>query len=95
MASATIDKPARWRGTLGVLASARAWIFLFVLLVVFELWSQIAYGTTFVFSAFNLRSVSVFAVAPVLLGLAVLSVASFAKRRRSLQPIDEFPEPSI
>ena len=69
MASATIDKPARWRGTLGVLASARAWIFLFVLLVVFELWSQIAYGTTFVFSAFNLRSVSVFAVAPVLLGL--------------------------
>jgi ribose transport system permease protein len=69
VASATIDKPARWRGTLGVLASARAWIFLFVLLVVFELWSQIAYGTTFVFSAFNLRSVSVFAVAPVLLGL--------------------------
>src|SRR6195952_1189532 len=32
---------------------------------------------------------------PVLLGLAVLSVASFAKRRRRLQPIDEFPEPSI
>jgi predicted ABC-type sugar transport system permease subunit len=69
VASATVDKPARWRGTLAVLASARAWIFLFVLLVVFELWSQIAYGTTFVFSAFNLRSVSVFAVAPVLLGL--------------------------
>ena len=68
MASATIDKPARWRGTLGVLASARAWIFLFVLLVVFELWSQIAYGTTFVFSAFNLRSVSVFAVAPGVVG---------------------------
>ncbi len=32
---------------------------------------------------------------PVLLGLAVLSVASFARRRRGLQPIDEFPEPSI
>jgi predicted ABC-type sugar transport system permease subunit len=69
VASATVDKPARWRGTLSVLASARAWIFLFVLLVVFELWSQIAYDTTFVFSAFNLRSVAVFAVAPVLLGL--------------------------
>jgi MFS family permease len=32
---------------------------------------------------------------PVLLGLAVLSVASFAKRRTKLQVIDEFPEPSI
>jgi hypothetical protein len=31
----------------------------------------------------------------VLLGLAVLMLASFAKRRRRLQPIDEFPEPSI
>jgi MFS family permease len=32
---------------------------------------------------------------PVLLGLAVLTLASFAKRRRRLQSIDEFPEPSI
>jgi MFS family permease len=32
---------------------------------------------------------------PVLLGLAVLTFASFAKRRSSLQAIDEFPEPSI
>jgi predicted MFS family arabinose efflux permease len=32
---------------------------------------------------------------PVLLGLAVLTLASFAKRRRRLQVIDEFPEPSI
>jgi MFS family permease len=32
---------------------------------------------------------------PVLLGLAVLSVASFARRRAKLQIIDEFPEPSI
>jgi MFS family permease len=32
---------------------------------------------------------------PVLLGLAVLMLASFAKRRRRLQPVDEFPEPSI
>src|SRR4051794_34360241 len=32
---------------------------------------------------------------PVLLGLAVLSLASFAKRRRKLQAIDEFPEPNI
>ena len=32
---------------------------------------------------------------PVLLGLAVLAFASFAKRRRRLQAVDEFPDPSI
>jgi hypothetical protein len=32
---------------------------------------------------------------PVLLGLAVLLLASFAKRRASLQAIDEFPDHSI
>ena len=57
------------RRILGALATARAWIFLIVLLIVFEIWSQIAYGSTFLFSAFNIRSIAVFAVAPVLLGL--------------------------
>jgi ribose transport system permease protein len=61
--------PSRGRRTLALLATARAWIFLFLLLVVFEIWSQIAYGSTFVFSLFNIRSIAVFAVAPVLLGL--------------------------
>jgi MFS family permease len=32
---------------------------------------------------------------PVLLGLAVLSLASFAKRRAALQAVDEFPDHSI
>ena len=32
---------------------------------------------------------------PVLLGLAVLSFASFAKRRAKLQAVDEIPDPSI
>src|SRR4051794_41112626 len=32
---------------------------------------------------------------PVFFGLAVLTLASFAKRRRRLQAIDEFPEPNI
>jgi MFS family permease len=32
---------------------------------------------------------------PVLLGLAVLMLASFARRRRRLQPISEFPDPRI
>jgi MFS family permease len=32
---------------------------------------------------------------PVLLGLAVLALASFARRRRRLQPLPDFPEPSV
>jgi MFS family permease len=32
---------------------------------------------------------------PVLLGLAVLTFTSFARRRARLAAIDEFPEPSI
>ena len=57
------------RNILGALAAARAWLFLLLLLVVFEVWARIAYGGSFVFNVFNLRSVAVFAVAPVLLGL--------------------------
>jgi MFS family permease len=40
-------------------------------------------------------AVNIVVFPPVLLGLAVLTLASFAKRRRRLQPVDEFPEPSI
>ncbi len=40
-------------------------------------------------------AVNIVVFPPVLVGLAVLSVASFAKRRRRLQVVDEFPEPSI
>jgi MFS family permease len=32
---------------------------------------------------------------PVLLGLVVLTLASFARRRRRLQPVPDYPEPSI
>jgi hypothetical protein len=32
---------------------------------------------------------------PVVLGLAVLVVASFAKRRAASQRVSEFPDPSI
>ena len=40
-------------------------------------------------------AVNIVVFPPVLLGLAVLTFASFAKRRRRPQAIDEFPEPSI
>jgi heme exporter protein D len=32
---------------------------------------------------------------PVMLGLAVLMLASFARRRASLQAVDQIPDPSI
>src|SRR6201747_63764 len=40
-------------------------------------------------------AVNIVVFPPVLLGLAVLAFASFAKRRRRLQPVDEFPEHGI
>src|ERR1700712_711081 len=40
-------------------------------------------------------AVNIVVFPPVLLGFAVLTFASFAKRRRSLQAIDEFPEHGI
>jgi MFS family permease len=40
-------------------------------------------------------AVNIVVFPPVLLGLAVLTLASFARRRRRLQPISEFPDPRI
>jgi MFS family permease len=40
-------------------------------------------------------AVNIVVFPPVLLGLAVLTLASFARRRRRLQPMSEFPDPSI
>ena len=40
-------------------------------------------------------AVNIVVFPPVLLGLMVLTFASFAKRRRRLQPVDEFPEHGI
>ena len=57
------------RNLLATIASLRAWLFLIGLVVAFEIWSQIAYGVSFIASGANLRSIAVFAVAPVLLGL--------------------------
>ncbi|WP_131114202.1 ABC transporter permease subunit [Lichenihabitans psoromatis] len=58
--------PSRW---LLWAAAMRAWLFLALLLIVFETWSRISYGTSFVFSTYNAQSIAVFAVAPLLLAL--------------------------
>jgi predicted ABC-type sugar transport system permease subunit len=59
-------KAFRW---LAFLAAFRAWLFLAILLVVFEVWAQCSYHRTFLFTAFNIQSIAVFTVTPLLLGL--------------------------
>jgi ribose transport system permease protein len=56
-------------GWVAWLASARAWLFLILLIVGFEVWAQSADDATFVGNMFNIRSIAVFAVAPLLLAI--------------------------
>src|SRR5215469_2139881 len=51
------------------LAAARAWLFLAILFAVFEIWARFVYHTTFLFNPFNVQSIAVFAVSPLLLAL--------------------------
>ena len=49
------------------IAEGRAWLFLLALIITFEVWSQLSFQQTFAFSPYNLQSIAVFAVAPLLL----------------------------
>jgi ribose transport system permease protein len=51
------------------IAQLRAWLFLVVLLVIFEVTSRVSFGGSFVGSTFNWQSVAVFAVAPLLIAV--------------------------
>src|SRR5579863_2775480 len=51
------------------IAELRAWLFLIILSVFFEAWLRARYGTSFIFSLYNLQAISVFAAMPLLLGL--------------------------
>ncbi len=64
--SRPIGQPGAW---LAALAAARAWLFLIVLIAGFEIWSQVSFGATFIGNLFNIRSIAVFAVAPLLLAI--------------------------
>jgi ribose transport system permease protein len=61
--------PGRQAAWLAWLASARAWLFLAVLIVAFEVWAESADDITFIANPFNIRSIAVFAVAPLLLAI--------------------------
>ncbi len=52
-----------------VAARLRAWLFLVLLLAVFEVWARAKYGASFVLSSYNAQSIAVFTVAPLLLAL--------------------------
>src|SRR5271166_319977 len=62
----TEQKQASW---LDFLATFRAWLFLAILLVTFEIWARAAYNTTFLFNPFNVKSIALFTVTPLLLAL--------------------------
>ena len=51
------------------LAAARAWLFLIVLIIGFEAWAEIFDGVSFIANLDNVRSIAVFAVAPLLLAI--------------------------
>jgi len=55
------------RSLVARIAEGRAWLFLAGLLICFEVWSRLAFGATFVLNPFNLQSIAIFAVAPLLL----------------------------
>ncbi len=50
-------------------AELRAWVFLFFLVIVFEIWARTAYGVSFVFNTYNLKAIAVAATAPLVLAL--------------------------
>ena len=49
------------------IADLRAWLFLAALIIGFEIWARTSFGGTFILNPFNLQSIAIFAVAPLLL----------------------------
>ena len=51
------------------IAELRAWIFLAILILFFEAWSEISYGATFVANPYNVTAIAVAATSPLVLAL--------------------------
>jgi ribose transport system permease protein len=49
------------------IANLRAWLFLAALILGFELWARADFGGSFVMNPYNLQSIAIFAVVPLLL----------------------------
>ncbi len=65
-AAAPKPRQAAWVASF---AAARAWLFLAVLVLGFEAWSRASFGATFILNGNNIRSIAVFATAPLLLAI--------------------------
>lgn len=65
-AATTVEAP---RPLLAFIGAAWSWLFLFGLLIFFEVWSRAVYGVSFLLNPFNLQSIAIFAAAPLLLAL--------------------------
>lgn len=59
----------RARYLLTWISNLRAWLFLVLLLIFFEVWAETIYGSSFVANLYNWQSITVFATAPLLLAL--------------------------
>ena len=63
------DHAAGARTLLVRIAELRAWLFLVVLILGFEIWSQLSFGASLLFSTFNIQSIATTTVAPLLLAI--------------------------
>jgi ribose transport system permease protein len=66
--AAPLRQPSANR-VLSAIAAARAWLFLALLVAFFEAWSRSSFGASFILNPYNLRSIAVFATAPLLLAI--------------------------
>jgi len=69
MTSIAANPPSQQNSVLIRIAELRAWLFLIFLIVFFEIWVRLASGTEFLFRAYNLQAIAVFAAVPLILGL--------------------------
>ena len=63
------------------IAQLRAWVFLIVLVLFFEIWARAAEGISFLFNVYNIQSILVFATAPLLLALGQTFVIISVRHR--------------
>lgn len=61
------DHADRTKSILHRIADLRAWLFLAALILGFEIWARSDFGGTFILNSFNIQSIAIFAVAPLLL----------------------------
>lgn len=63
------DHADRAKSLVQRIADLRAWLFLAALIIGFEVWARVSFGGTFILNPFNLQSIAIFAVAPLLLAV--------------------------